>query len=646
MLALIGVLTVTAVVYWPGLSGPFLFDDGPNLRPLNDWLTGHTGWLSVVLENRSGLFGRPISMATFVANVAMLGASPWALKLGNLLIHLINGILVYGLFAALLQRGALLRDADRDSRWIACLGASIWLLHPLLVSTVLYVVQRMAMLSTLFTLLTLLAYLYGRTAWQEQRKRSAVVLLGLGVPLCTMLAVLSKENGALAPALCAIVELIVFRPTAGVRRSIWSSAFIVLTLVLPAFTAVVLMLMQSPFITAGYSDRAFSLTERLLTEARVLWDYVFAIVLPGGQHLGFYHDDFPISRGLFTPTTTVLAICGWLAAMAAAWRLRDKVPGLALGLGIFLIGQALESSVFPLMIYFEHRNYLPAIGIIWAALSMLAAAARQISPMMRQTTPVFSAAALMLVSALIVGTSTRATVWASERGIITEALQFHPSSTDARLHSILWALYQDPPAIITARRDADWLRQSASPNARRIGTVTRVLIDCRADGKADPMLVQQMFSGHAGPYEQNLIQSFELLSDAIAERQCMGLSPAQMADGLSRMLDRWEQETGTPANWRLRLRTANLYMAADRNPDAIEQAKMAYYKGRPPIDTALRIASILINCGNSIDSSRILDVVEQRLRPSDWVAFKIIADDRAKLRELEQARSAPSARQQ
>jgi hypothetical protein len=126
----------------------------------------------------------------------------------------------------------------------------------------------------------------------------------------------------------------------------------------------------------------------------------------------------------------------------------------------------------------------------------------------------------------------------------------------------------------------------------------------------------------------------------------MGLSPAQMADDLSRMLDRWEQEAGTPANWRLRMRTANLYMAADRNPDAIEQAKLAYYKGHPPIDAALRLASILINCGNSIDSSRILDVVEQRLRPSDLVAFKIIADDRAKLGELERARTAPGDRHQ
>lgn len=646
ILSIIAALALTAIVYWPGLNGPFVLDDGSNLEELNDWLTGRVGWLSIVFENDSGLLGRPLSMATFVANAALFGVDSRWFKFVNLSIHLVNGILVYLLFASLMRHGASTWGPERESRWSACLGAAIWLLHPLFASTVLYVVQRMAMLSALFSLLAMLAYLKGRDAWTNRRRRKACVFLGIVVPLCTALAALSKENGVLAPALCAVIELIVFRPAPGSRRGAWSKAFIGTVLVLPAIAAIMLTLARFPLITAGYSGRPFTLTERLLTETRVLWDYIGAIIMPGGPRLGLYHDDFPISHGLFDPATTLFAIGGWFAIIAIAWRLREIIPGMALGLGIFLVGQALESTVFPLMIYFEHRNYLPAIGAILAILSILTFAALRIGSALRHAAQIFGAAALILVAVLAAGTSLRAQVWTDQRLIVAQALLTHPNSLGARFDSIALAMYRHPPAIDEARKDADWLRKSTRPNPRRIGNIERALIDCTATAQVDPHLVQQVFDGQPGPYEEDLIRSFEMLSDRIGTHPCAGLSPGQMADELNAMLDRWQTANGISPPWRLRFRAANLYMAADRNADAIEQAKLAYYKGSPPTNAAIVIAGVLIDCGNTTDSSHILDAVEPRLRPSDYIAYKIIADDRSKIHKLEQSLSTSGNRGQ
>lgn len=637
LLALLATLALATIAYWPGLHGPLVFDDGPNLEPINDWLQGNVGWMSIIFDNDSGLLGRPLSMACFLANVALLGPDSWGLKLGNLLIHLTNGILVFALFNTLSRQGALSRNSPRPAPWLALFGASIWLLHPLLASTVLYVVQRMAMLSALFTLLTMLAYLRGRASLIHKHRKSAFFFLLFVAPLCTILASLSKENGVLAPPLCAFIELIVFRPAPNEERPWQSKAFIATTLAIPAIIALILVLTQSPLIVAGYTGRSFTLNERLLTEARVLWSYVGDLLLPGGTHLGFYHDDFPISHNLLSPTSTLPAIAAWVATIIAAWLARNTLPGFALGVGIFLVGHMLESSVFPLMIYFEHRNYLPAIGAIWAVVALIVHSATMLRHQLRRAPQILGVSAIALIIVLAAGTAIRASVWADQRSIVAQALLTHPDSRAARFDSITLALAEHPPAFNRARADADWLRNSRQPNTRRVGAIERLLIDCSSDTAADPHLIREMFDGPPGPLEEDLMRAFENLSDRIGTHSCEGLTSSQMADGLSEMLDRWEPPSANGANWRLRFRVANLYMAADRNKDAIRQAKLAYRDGKVPMNTAIMIAGVLLYCGDPSGAAQILDATEHLVRPSDILARKIILDDRAKIARAQQA---------
>ncbi|MGC2165902.1 MAG: tetratricopeptide repeat protein, partial [Gallionella sp.] len=102
----------------------------------------------------------------------------------------------------------------------------------------------------------------------------------------------------------------------------------------------------------------------LLTEARVLLFYMWQILLPSNAQLGLYHDDFAISRGWLQPFSTMLAVIGIAGFFAVAFLLRKKAPLVAFGLLFFLAGHTLESTIFPLEIAHEHRNYLPMYGIV------------------------------------------------------------------------------------------------------------------------------------------------------------------------------------------------------------------------------------------------------------------------------------------
>lgn len=633
-LALLASLLLTAGIYWPGLAGPLVFDDAQNLAPLNDWLQGRVSWLAVVLGNHSGLFGRPVSMASFVLNVELLGPGVWGFKLGNLLIHLANGTLVFALLARLMGLGALAQGTRRDLNWLPWLGASLWLLHPLLASTVLYVVQRMTMLSTLFTLLTLLAYLHGR-ANLGSRPRSALASLLLLAPFFTLLAVLSKENGALAPSLCAMLELLVFPPEPGKRRAWLSRAFIATALVLPTLIALGLIVTQAPFVVAGYQNRPFTLSERLLTESRVLWDYVGAMLVPGGPRLGLYHDDYILSRGLLSPPDTLLSIAAWLATIAFAWRLRRHIPGLALGLGIFLIGQSMESSIFPLLIYFEHRNYLPLLGILWALLSLAAFAAPMLAARMPRVAVVSKAAVGVLLVVLALGTHLRASAWSSRDSLLRQSLLHHPDSRWLRTDLILNAMQQNPPRLAEASRHADHLLAMEDPLAQQFGAIERVMIECASGRQPDPGVVEAMFDGSGNPIEPDLLLAFDNLSDGIVRQPCAGLSPRQMANGLARMLDQSNLAPGTLGVWRLRYRAANLYVAAEQPDNAIRQAELSISGGTAQTQVNLFLAALLIEKGDVQAARAALEAAAAALKRGETRGKELLGLYRKQLDSLE-----------
>ena len=361
-LLLLGALALTVAAYLPALPGPLIFDDGPNLAPLlaasrdNVYSLAH-----FVLSGTAGPTGRPIALASFALDYRLFGPDPLNFRATNLVLHVLTGLLIFLLFARLTTA---LRKNGRG-RWDllpAAITASVWLLHPLNVSTTLYVVQRMTQLGALFTLCGLLAYTHGRMMWPQDPSRGRRWAIG-GLALFTVLATLSKETGALLPLYAAVVELTIFRRTHPVPPG-RNQRLLNFSLIAPLAVLVGLMGLQA--LSFSNAARAFSIGDRLLTEARVLIEYLGQIFLPRTSQLGLFHDDYTVSVGMLSPWTTLPSLTAVVALLTLSVRWRAKEPALALAITWFFAGHVLEATVIPLELYFEHRNYLPMVGPLFA----------------------------------------------------------------------------------------------------------------------------------------------------------------------------------------------------------------------------------------------------------------------------------------
>jgi hypothetical protein len=628
-LLLLAAMACAVLVYLPGLAGPLVLDDHANLEPLVHWLHGGIGWKDVVFDNGSSTLGRPLAMATFLANAATTGESVYAFKATNLAIHLAMGLCVYALFAALSRRQLAGAPASLI-RWAPIAAAAVWLLHPLLVSTVLYVVQRMAMLAALFIMLAMLSYLHGRFALEAGQRRKAGILLGLAAPACTVLAILSKENGILAPALCGLLEWLVFVPREGSRRSRGSTAFIFATLVVPALAALVLTLAGEQHIVGGYANRPFTLPERLLTQSRVLWHYVGALLLPYGPRLGLYHDDFPVSHGLLSPPTTLLSILAWTAFLWGGWRCRRKNPALSLGIGIFLVGQALESTVFPLLMYFEHRLYLPSLGLVWALVGLVAWGAPRLARHMHHGGRILAGASISLVVVLGLATAARAAVWRNQEAILRQALAFHPDSRWMRMDYIALDMAKSPPDVDGAIAHAEYLAARPDPVDRRFGALMQLSIHCVQGQEVSPAMIQAAFGGTLTSIEPDLLVGFESLSERAIHRPCPGLAPREVEQALTGALDRSTLPKRHRSIWRLRFQAAKLALASGESGEALHQAKLAW-SGGGGAPVALLTCGLLMQRGDNAMAAAMLKKADRLVGDSDKAGQALIRQYRDEL---------------
>lgn len=354
---------VAVAACWAGLHGSFLFDDELNILKVEalrlDSLTAES-IRQVLSSGISGPSGRPVAQLSFALNYHFSGFDPFAFKAVNLAIHIANGLLVL-LLAMRLLPATSARAEERRVHLGAVLLAAMWLLHPIQLTPVLHVVQRMTSLSALFLFAALILHVQGR----EAGGRGGMLRLVLAWGLLWPLSYLCKESGALFPLFVLAWELILRRRAFGMLDR-FARVFAVLAGLTFAAGALYAVVPAGQWLWAGYEFRTFTPVERLLTEGRVLWFYLGLVLLPRLEAFGLYHDDFAISTDLFDPWTTLPAWAGLAGLAWLAWRLRDRAPLVSFGIAWFFAGHALESTLLPLEIAHEHRNYVPLFGVALA----------------------------------------------------------------------------------------------------------------------------------------------------------------------------------------------------------------------------------------------------------------------------------------
>ena len=621
-----GALLVTVLVYWTGLHGPFVLDDSNNLNPILEWLHGNNSWQLVLLGNGSGLFGRSLSMATLMASAWAGGYDPFAFKLGNLFAHLLCGFAGW-----LMLRHALARDPHlrRHADVAAALIAAVWLLHPLNVSTVLYAVQRMAQVSALFTLTALWAYLAARQALAHGQMPRALVGLFVLFPLLVIAGLLGKENAAVAPALCLVFELAYFRqnraehhtPTTKRILAIFYSVF----LIIPAALAAVAFALHPERFLGGYAIRDFTMPQRLLSEGRAVLDYVGALLLPRGPAMGVFNDDFAVSTGLLSPPSTLFALLTLVAISGFAIALRKRAPSVFAGWFFFLVAHSIESSIFPLELYFEHRNYLPAFGLLLAVFGMAEFLTRRLhaGAMPRWKLGLLAAGGYALTLGL--ATHARAFVWADEGRLLVQEATYHPGSLRANTSLAFYAIRHGN--VTFAKTTLDKLLGNPNPRVRELAYLNRVLADCVASGNANPNDLRDAVALARPLVTLDEMYTFADLATVNDQRTCTGAGPMDLANAIVAVLTAAKNQPDTlQTKWSLRHTAARLYASAGDWKQALPQAELAW---QPDADAPVGafLVRVYIHNGMREKAERTYAQIAKRIDPDN-------SNDRHGLEEL------------
>ena len=380
---------------------------------------------------------RRVGYFTFALNFYLGGLDTFGYHLTNILIHILNGWLIFWLirktlmlprvrataFAPGAEQAPEAEAVARRAWTIAFFSALIWLVHPVQIQAVTYIVQRLASLSVLLVLISLALYLSGRL----RTDRSRYLFYG-GSALAGLLGMGVKQTAAMFPFLIFLYELYFFHesPWRALKRR-W--AWAVLLAVLPV--GILVAYMGPTFwekLQAGYAGRDFTMGQRLLSGARVTFYYLSLIAWPLPSRLTVDYD-FPVSSSLWQPPTTlpsviaILALVGWALATASSRRL------LSFSMLWFLGNLVPESTIMPLDLVFEHRLYLASLGPIAAATAFVVQALSA-----RRT---WLAALLLSLAAatLAVWTYQRNEVWTDPVRLWSDNLQKSPGK--ARVHGNL-----------------------------------------------------------------------------------------------------------------------------------------------------------------------------------------------------------------
>ena len=198
-------MAAAAALYAPFLENPLVFDDKSLFA---------TSVLTQALTP-SLLDSRWVSYASLAWTRELFGSGLIAFRLGNLILHAANAVLLFLFLRRLFQLSLPAAPAAQTSRpygWLAFLSGLLFALHPVAVYAAAYLVQRSMLMATLFCLLMWFAYVEGLT-----RNKQSLLLVSA---LFYYLAVFSKELSVMAPAVALGATLLLRKPTLALVKSI------------------------------------------------------------------------------------------------------------------------------------------------------------------------------------------------------------------------------------------------------------------------------------------------------------------------------------------------------------------------------------------------------------------------------------------
>jgi tetratricopeptide (TPR) repeat protein len=440
---------VVLLAYSNTFTSPFQFDDdgyivnNPALRTFHYFI--HPSEVTSLTRQsptsfpvalKSTFVTRILGHLSFALNYRLHGLNVVGYHVVNLVLHILNGILVYLILMAVLRTehfSPLAFNDSLDLRTIIPIASSLlFVSHPIQTQAVTYISQRFVSLGTFFYLLSLLLYVDFRTL-SPGYKRYVCYITSL---VSAVAAMLTKEFTFTLPIIVALFETTFF---SGRRKDRIRT--------LAPFAATLLIIPSLIFFYQGTSNtlestmRSMTAADEtniskihyLLTQFRVVILYIRLFFYPVGQNVDHA---VPVNTSLFDRPVIfsfilllVLFFFGVYLYFAA--RKKKEYPELKLasfGIIWFFITLSVESSIIPLgELVAEYRIYLPCVGMIAAVVSLAVFALRRFSrfrSLCRGILYGFLGAAVM---SLTIATYVRNTVWASEISLWEDAAKKSPA---------------------------------------------------------------------------------------------------------------------------------------------------------------------------------------------------------------------------
>jgi tetratricopeptide (TPR) repeat protein len=361
---------------------------------------------------------RPLATLSFALNWYVGQDDVFGYHLVNIITHLLSAFLLFKCICLLYRTPRLESCAEGREQYVALLAAVLWALNPLQTQAVTYIVQRMASMSAMLFMLALVLYIKGRLSDKAKPR----LLYFLGVAAAFFCALATKENAIVFPAALLLAEIIFFKPK-NLPKSFKKTA-VAGGIAVGAIGLIGLWVFTKgdPLgILGGYVGRPYTLAERLMTQPRVLLFHLSQLIFPIPSRLSIQHD-ITHSVSLTDPWTTLPSIGVLLLLIGySLYSIRSR-PLLSFAVLFFFLGHIVESTILPLELVFEHRNYLPSVFIFLP----LSANALKVEAYLRAHRPdmvrAFRFLVALLVAAFCIGTYSRNSAWADEFSLWQDAL--------------------------------------------------------------------------------------------------------------------------------------------------------------------------------------------------------------------------------
>ncbi|MDY6972528.1 MAG: hypothetical protein SV775_09390 [Thermodesulfobacteriota bacterium] len=306
---------------------------------------------------------RPLSFLTFALNYHMGGNDVFGYHVVNFIIHYCASLFLFLLIYNTLHLPILKGPYEKTSYAVALLSVFFWATHPIHITSVTYIVQRMASMAGMFYIMAMYFYLKGRASLNCISSVGFFVMCGVAF----LLSFASKENAVTLPISLFLYELVLIRgvTTENVKKALKIGVLSILAVLL-----ICLLYREPVSVLDDYKYRPFTLVERLFTEPRVMIFYLTQLFYPISSRLSLLHD-IEISGSLFTPWTTFPAVLALVLLIGMGVLISRKRPLIAFAILFFFLNHLIEGSIIPLEPVFEHRNYLPS-AFLFVLIGLLA----------------------------------------------------------------------------------------------------------------------------------------------------------------------------------------------------------------------------------------------------------------------------------